>query len=636
MKARNSNQKQDVKPDLKRPIILHLQRSTLYQHWMTLLMPLLPGLGAALVAIALGQVKVWHPLEQVGYNVLMRVHAQVFQPKRDARVVVIAIDEASLKQYGRFPWPRTRYVELLQALEPSLPDVIGFDILFAEPAPEDADFAAAMLNNGNVVLAMGADSRGHSISGVPSLEQVTGQGHVYNKPDQDGISRRSWLYIKQVPSLGVAMVERHNENLRAAIAQGNSAALIPLPAPNAQQAEQPAWLNWLGNTESIPTFSFVDVVQGKVEPTNFANKFILVGITATGFDPLQTPFNQKAPTGGVYLHAATLDNLLKQRFLSTLPAWNLKVLLLILGMGTSWLLSKQTLQGRVATVLGILIAWLLAVLVLLQVAYLWLAIAAPLGTVLLAAIGMQLREQHERQLLMSLFAQHVAPETAQMLWQRKAEILHDGDLQAQELVVTVLFMDIRGFTTISEKLHPSELLLWVNQYLEAMTDCIMDHGGVVDKYIGDAIMAIFGVPFPRTAIEQIQQDALNAIAASLEMHERLQHLNHEFAAQGKPLIRFGIGIHTGLVVAGNVGGHRRLNYSVLGDTVNVAARLEALNKEIQANNPYDLLITNETLSCLKHQYRSHQVGTYPLKGRESTTLVFSILGKNASEANPNL
>ncbi|MDX2239421.1 MAG: adenylate/guanylate cyclase domain-containing protein, partial [Leptolyngbyaceae cyanobacterium bins.302] len=197
-----------------------------------------------------------------------------------------------------------------------------------------------------------------------------------------------------------------------------------------------------------------------------------------------------------------------------------------------------------------------------------------------------------------------------------------------ELVATVLFMDIRGFTTISEKLQPGELLLWVNRYLETMTDCIMDHGGVVDKYIGDAIMAVFGVPFPRTTTAEMQQDALNAIAASLEMHDRLQQLNQESAAAGKPLIRFGIGVHTGLVVAGSVGGHRRLNYSVLGDTVNIAARLEALNKEIQANNPYDLLVTGETLSCLRHEYHSHLVGTYPLRGRENATLVFSILGKN--------
>lgn len=592
------------------------------------LLSLLPGFGAALVAIALGYVKLWQPLEQAGYNGLVQVHNHLFQPQWDDRVVVIAIDEASLKQYGRFPWSRTRYTQLLQALEPSLPAAIGFDILFAELSPEDPDLAEAMLHSGNVVLATGADSRGIPIEVVPSLAQVTRQGHVYNMPDRDGISRHSWLYVGKVPSLGVAMLEGHNENLRSSIAHGSPESLIPLPPASPGQSEQKVWLNWLDQTEAIPTFSFVDVVRGNVDPAAFANKFVLVGMTATGFDPLQTPLNQTAPTAGVYVHAAAIDNLLNQRFLTTLPDPAVWGLLLAIGLATSWGLSQQSLKGRVVTIIGVSVVWFGAAVVLLHVACLWLAIAAPLGTVWLAAAGIQLREQHEKQLLMHLFAKHVAPETAQMLWQRKAEIFHDGELQAQELVATVLFMDIRGFTTISEKLQPGELLLWINRYLETMTDCIMNHGGVVDKYIGDAIMAVFGVPFPHTTMAEIQQDALNAIAASLEMHDRLQQLNTELAAEGKPLIRFGIGVHTGLVVAGSVGGNRRLNYSVLGDTVNVAARLESLNKEIQEHNPYDLLVSTETLSCLKHQYHSHLVGKHPLKGRESSTLVFSILGKN--------
>lgn len=595
--------------------------------WIAILIPLMPGIAAALIAIALAHLKFWQPLEQVGYNTLVRVHTQVFQPHWDERIVVIAIDEASLKQYGRFPWSRTRYVQLLQALEPALPSAIGFDVLFAESTPEDLDLATALYASGSVVLATGADRRGRTIEVVPSLARATHQGHVYNLPDSDGISRRHWLYINQFPSLGVAMLKRYNENVRFTIAEGNFAQPIALSPAIPNQSEQFTWLNWLNQTEAISTVSFVDVVRGKVKPETFNNKFVLVGITATGFDPLQTPLNQKAPTAGVYIHAATIDNLLNQRFLTILPTPVLWGLLLGLGVATSWVLNQQTPRGRVTTVIGVSVGWFGGAIALLHLAHLWLAIAAPIGTVLMAAAGIQLREQHEKQLLMNLFAKHVAPETAQMLWQRKAEIFQAGELEAQELVATVLFMDIRGFTTISEKLPPGELLHWINRYLEAMTDCIMNRGGVVDKYIGDAIMAVFGVPFPHVTTAEIQQDALNAIAASLEMYERLQQLNHELALEGKPLIHFGIGVHTGVVVAGSVGGRRRLNYSVLGDTVNVAARLEALNKEIQSNNPYNLLISCETLSCLKRQYRSHSVGKHPLKGRESSTLVFSILGK---------
>ncbi|MDX2244693.1 MAG: CHASE2 domain-containing protein, partial [Leptolyngbyaceae cyanobacterium bins.302] len=409
------------------PVLNHSQ-STTQQRRLVLLTALLPGLGAALVAIVLSAFKFWQPLEHAGYNALVQTRAVVFRPRWDARVVVVAIDAASLKQYGRFPWSRSRYSQLLQALEPSLPAAIGFDILFAEPVPEDSALAEAMLNSSNVVLAIGADSEGKSIDVVPALAQVTRQGHVYNSPDQDGISRRSWLYIQQVPSLGMAMLDLHNENVRGAIAQGNSTSLLPLPPAIPGQPEQQTWLNWLDRTEAMPTFSFVDVVQGRVAPEVFANKFVLVGITATGFDPLQTPLNQQAPTAGVYVHAAAIDNLLNQRFLKTLPDLAVWGLLLVLGAATSWMLDKQQTRGRIASVIVILVVWFGAAVSVLHFAHLWMAIAAPLGTVLLSAAAVQLREQHEKQLLMHLFAKHVAPETAQMLWQRKAEIFHDGEL----------------------------------------------------------------------------------------------------------------------------------------------------------------------------------------------------------------
>ena len=187
-------------------------------------------------------------------------------------------------------------------------------------------------------------------------------------------------------------------------------------------------------------------------------------------------------------------------------------------------------------------------------------------------------------------------------------------------------MDIRGFTTISESLPPRELLSWLNLYLDQMARCIMRHGGVIDKYIGDAIMAVFGIPFPQTEEAEIQQDALKAIAASLEMHHQLQQLNEHLKAQGKPLIKIGIGIHTGSVVAGTVGGAERLSYSVVGDTVNVAARLEAMNKELTANLPYHILVSGKTHEYVGDRYRAQEAGEIQLRGKESATMVYAILG----------
>jgi adenylate cyclase len=254
-------------------------------------------------------------------------------------------------------------------------------------------------------------------------------------------------------------------------------------------------------------------------------------------------------------------------------------------------------------------------------------IAAPIGTIVLAGIGLQLREQQEKQQLMSLFEKYMAKETAELIWQRKDEIFKNGEMQPQEMVATVLFMDIRGFTSISEQLSPGELMSWLNQYLNAMSECIMNRGGVIDKYIGDAIMAIFGIPFPHTKPEEIKQDALNCIAACLDMSERLKQLNQQFEREGKPKIEFGVGIHTGSIIAGTVGGGKRLNFSVLGDTVNIAARLEAMNKDIKEDNPYRVLITGETGELVSDSYEAKPVKTIQLRGRKQETTICAILGK---------
>ncbi len=598
---------------------------------------LLPGSIAAGIVVGLGYLGFWQPLERLSYNRLLLSRNAIMAPTWDPRVVVIAIDETSLQQYGRFPWSRDRYAQLLQVLDAGQPAAIGFDVLFSEPSPQDGVFAEALHLSGNVVLAIAADYQGQSLDVVPALAQGSRQGHVYNVVDLDGISRHHWVWLHQVPSLGRQMLTVYHDSLQnTANAQVPAAALAPPPALAKldQSGDTAIWINWAGAIAQVPTYSFAEVVAGKVPPQAFTNKLVLVGITATGFDPLQTPFNQMPPVGGVYLHAAVLDNLLQQRWLWRLPDWVEAIACLGVGLVTSWLLYHQSLTQRLLTIAGLaVLGWGGAIVVLISV-QLWVAIAAPLATVLLTAAGLQLREQYEKQLLMQLFARHVAPETAQMLWQRKGEIFQDGELRPQELVATVLFMDIRGFTSISEKLPPSELLTWVNRYLDSMTTCIMDHQGVVDKYIGDAIMAVFGVPFPHTTMAEIQQDALNAIAASLDMQRRLQELNQDFAAEGQPLITCGIGIHTGLVIAGSVGGARRLSYSVLGDAVNVAARLESMNKDIQVDNPYNVLITCETLSCIGHHYDTAAVGTLQLRGREQTTLVYSILGEKDAPERP--
>ncbi len=576
--------------------------------------PWMIGTVTGIISVAMLQLGIWKPLEYLGYKTLFEIRESGILPNPgwDSRIAVIAIEPYSLQEYGQFPWPRNRYAQLLEALKKSPPTAVGFDILFLDPSPKDDILASAIATNGKVVLA-----RTSKEEPIASLKAVAaGVGNIAHEPDSDGISRESKIFLNGIPNLGLVMTHRYNA--------ANTQNPVLLPQEKNMQ-EKKAWINWPGKTENLATYAFVDVVEGRIPADDLTNKLVLVGIVATGLDQISSPLDRT--TAGVYSYAALIDNLLNQRLLLRLPV--LLEIMLLLGIGplTSWLLSNRDVKGRIAIALGLPIVWIVAAALLFGFYFWWIPIAAPIGTLILSGTALQLREQHEKQQLMRLFEQHVAPETAQLIWARKAEIFEQGELEPQELTATVLFMDIRSFTSISEKMPPRDLLKWLNNYLEAMTDCIMDHSGVVDKYIGDAIMAVFGVPFCHSEYAEIQQDALNAVAACIAMHEKLHEINQQLIIDRKPLIKFGIGLHTGQLVAGTVGGSRRLNYSVIGDAVNVAARLEAMNKEIVSDSPFNLLITEKTFAYVCDRYEGQKVGSIQLRGKKEETVVYAILGE---------
>lgn len=578
--------------------------------------------------MGLWQAGAWQPLELLGFNLLLNTRNRLYHFTWDERVAVISIDDATLNEYGEFPLSRDRYTQLLETLEASPPGAIGFDILFTEPTKYDSGLAEAIEINGNIVLAIAPGTQQKTLRPVPILDSVAAKGHIVSNPDQDGVTRQFFLYIDQVPSLSIKLLEAYNNSLQQTItANTDNSRKSPIPIPSLQAGikTQTVWINWIAPTQEIPTYSFIDVVQRKIDTAKLKNKIILIGLTATGAkDILKTPYEQTPPTAGIYLHAAAIDNLLNQRFLQRL-SWQMELLLLLsMGMSSTLLLIPLKLYQR-TLLLGLLpLTWFSLCVVTLTTSHLCLPIAAPIGTIFLAGLSIQWQEQKERQQLMSLFARHVSQETATLIWQHRREILQNGQLEAQEMVATVLFSDIRNFTTISEGMKPRELLEWLNIYLGAMADCVQEHHGVIDKYIGDAVMAVFGIPFPHTQAEEIQQDAINAVAAAMSMQERLISLNQELERQGKPAISIGIGIHTGLVIAGSVGGSARLNYSILGDAVNIAARLEQLNKNVKEGNPYSILMSETTFQLIKSHFPTHKVQEMQLRGRQQLTMIYSI------------
>ena len=193
---------------------------------------------------------------------------------------------------------------------------------------------------------------------------------------------------------------------------------------------------------------------------------------------------------------------------------------------------------------------------------------------------MAYREKLDRTELMQLFSRHVSDTVAEEIWRRRDNFLDGGRPRPQELTVTVLFSDIANFTPISEGLEPVELMEWLNEYLARMAQIVIAHNAVVDKFIGDAVMAVFGVPLPRTDDGGVQRDAISGVRCALAMAEELDRLNEKWRAEGAPNIGMRIGLHTGLVVAGSLGSQRRMDYTVIGDTVNTASRLESYGRNL--------------------------------------------------------
>jgi adenylate cyclase len=262
----------------------------------------------------------------------------------------------------------------------------------------------------------------------------------------------------------------------------------------------------------------------------------------------------------------------------------------------------------------------------------WLLAAAVVTTY------MANQEKEQRALLMQLFSRHVSPEVAATVWQHREQFLERGRLRPQRLVASVLFTDLMGFTSVSEKMPPQELMEWLNEYMEAMVQRVIDHGGVINKYIGDAIMALFGVPLARTTETAIAQDAVHAVHCALAMSEELTRLNQRWQAQGLPTIGMRIGIFTGPVVAGSLGSAQRLEYTVVGDTVNTASRLESFDKDVlvpDAVSRYCRILVGETTArYLSEQFQVQRVGEVSLKGKDEQVTIYHVTGFAAPQHEP--
>ncbi len=341
---------------------------------------LLPGAIAAVVIALLLQGQAFQPLEQMAYRSLFDLRGP--QPP-DERLVVVAIDDASLRELGRFPWPRYYYTQLLDHATRQGASVVAMAVLWSEPSDDDAELAQALQRQGVTVLAQAWDADNTALMPVPELEQAAiATGHIMRREETDGLVRHMALLRQGQPALAVAALQAY------------SLVAEPVPHPN---FEQPLWLNWPGPAAEFKTYSFVDVIQERIPATALQNKIVIVGATATGLDPLVTPFDRNPPTSGLYLQATAMHNLLRNNALQPLGSQYLWLVLLLSAPGLSWLMARWNTPQQLAAIAGLCSSWGLVSLLLFQ-AYYWLPTAAPIGlfiaTAALSALIDRLREDY--------------------------------------------------------------------------------------------------------------------------------------------------------------------------------------------------------------------------------------------------
>ncbi len=587
----------------------------------------------ALAALDIFVVHALRPLENRLLDAFVRQHAARLAPDPD--IVIVDIDERSLAKMqdaaGRFPWPRVVYAELLEGLMAQKPRAVVFDLMFSEAdkfRPEsDRAFVEAALPHPNVFFPMlrldprddangvratelaplvGLVRRPHAdpetrIAVVPPLalpSELWRGGPINYLEDADGVGRRYLLRSVvggwELPSLPA----------RVALELG-------FAVPDAEDFT----LAWRGRARGLPRASFADVYEDfgrgkRTRPADeFSGKIVVIGAAAPGLGDLRvTPLSATQP--GVEILATALENLKNGRAMQRVPDW-LPFGAALLLIGALWAAFTRNVDAsRSALALGAASALLLGASWFAAGKLLLVPLLAPLAAAWLfyfaAALAAYLRERRARQETIAMFSRFVNPYVVR-------ELLERGGLEGagQTRQVTLLFSDIRGFTTLAETRAPEAVVDILNRYFTRQVAVIFRHGGSLDKFIGDAIMALWGAPLddPR--------HAEHAVACALDMADALVAFREELGEAGAAF-DVGIGLHSGPAVVGLIGSEERREYTSIGDTVNLASRIEGLTKDAGRR----ILVSRETMEQCAGAFDFVSCGTYPVKGRTQPVELF--------------
>ena len=522
-------------------------------------------------------------------------------------IVIVSIDDKSLQELGRWPWPRDRFARVIENLNQSA--VIGIDISFFEPAEGDSELADS-LKTSNVVLAMEYTSFSYindelygesllkptSTLGTQGVDFETGFVNLYT--DSDGVTRSFIPHISGIEDHDHFSMLVVGEYLGSTPNLGNSRMLIKFFAP-------PEGYNYI---------SFSDIYNNKTDPSYFKDKIVLIGATASDLhDDAVVPISNQAMPG-VEINANLVQSILTRDFLHYQDDVSAVGIIFLFSVLAGILLYRFRIH--IATILLAILAIVYIFFsiytfdsgIIMNVLYPLLSIA--LVYIILVVIY-YLTEEKSRKWITSVFGKYVSPVVIENLIKNPDKI----NLGGEKRNITLFFSDIRGFTSISERLEPEELVHLLNEYLTEMTSIITKDQGLVDKYMGDGIMAFWGAP-----LDQIDH-AKMACSSSLEMMDKLRELQKKWKKEDIPSFDIGIGLNSGDAIVGNMGSNSRFDYTAMGDNVNLASRLEGLNKIYGTN----IIISENTHKIVEDKFESRKLDVVKVKGKKKPILIFELL-----------
>jgi adenylate cyclase len=522
-----------------------------------------------------------------------------------AQLAVVGIDDVTFDELDVYPLPRSRHAQVIRRLKADGAKVIAYDIQFSEETTPEEDNALflAIQEAGNVVLAtteVGENGEPNALGGPEGLKAaraVAGNGNF--RSDPGGIIRRLPYEIDKLKSFSVVTAERSSGR------------------PVERFDDDTTWIDYPGPPETIPTYSLSRVYRGEFEPGTFRDRIVVVGATAPSEQDLHPTSFGDHEMPGPEIQANGVATILDGLPLKSVPRWLELILIIGLGMLAPLASLKLNLRGTLILALVTAAAFLLATQAVFQAG--WIStFVYPFGALAMSSVGAigshYLLAAFERERVRDVFARFVPAPVVEDVLKRTDKDLRLG---GETMRATVMFTDLRGFTSVSEALPASEVIQIVNYYLSEMTNAIHEHGGTLVSYEGDGIMAVFGAP--------LEQDdhADRAIAASRAMlAERLprfnQWLRERQIADG---FQMGIGLNSGDVVSGMVGAENRLEYTAIGDTTNTAARLQGMTK----GTPHSVFIADSTRELLQQPLDDLIfVDELEVRGRQAAVKLWSL------------